>query len=123
MVLLKAPNEFLINYLQALCYSVQTVERFVSRSAKGGRRSSQVRPVISAITWLIIEIKLLQTAYDGIEIITPSREDAFPSELRQKRNNKTHFREAVENRLIVSPSRPCCPMLFDSTILHQQTII
>jgi hypothetical protein len=69
----------------------------------------------------MIETDLIRTAYDDIEIITRSREDAFPLELRQKRKNKTRFREAVETRPIVSTSlghvvKSCL------ILLHQETI-
>ena len=72
-----------------------------------------------------MEVKLIQIAYDGIEIVTQSREDAFPSELRQKRKNKTHFREAVETRPIVSISQAILSnvTLLNLIILHQETII
>ncbi|PVG03244.1 putative RPA12-13.7 kd subunit of DNA-directed RNA polymerase I [Serendipita vermifera] len=40
------------------------------------------------------------SSYDGIEVVTRLREDAFPSELRQKRKTQTRFQEDVETRPI-----------------------
>jgi len=125
-------HALLITCLQALCYSVQTVERssIYQRGAKRQSSASNVAtsnqyPVLAAITWFIIETELIRAAYDDIEIITRSREDAFPSELRQKRNNKTRFREAVETRPIVSPSQAMLSNItfLNLVILHQETIV
>ncbi|KAG8846232.1 DNA-directed RNA polymerase I core subunit rpa12 [Serendipita sp. 411] len=40
------------------------------------------------------------SSFDDIEIVTHLREDAFPSELRQKRKMQTRYQENVETRPI-----------------------
>lgn len=131
IVLLEALHVFLITYLQGLCYSVQTVERSSIYQRRTKRQSSASNaatpnryPVLAVTTWLMVETELIRTAYDDIAIVTQSREDAFPSELRQKRKSRTRIREAVETRPIVSTSRPCCQMLMLMiTSSLQETIV
>ncbi|KIM34556.1 hypothetical protein M408DRAFT_13986 [Serendipita vermifera MAFF 305830] len=42
------------------------------------------------------------SSYDGVKIVTHLREDAFPSELKQRRMMQTRFQEDVETRPIDS---------------------
>lgn len=46
------------------------------------------------------------TAYDGIEVITRSHPDAFPSALRQKRKTQTKLHEEGDKGTLVGPTVP-----------------